>query len=464
MHTKPSPRSTPAEQGVAASHIVDFANAVEAELDAVHSFMLVRHGFVVAEAWWHPYSPELPHLMYSVSKSFTATAIGIAVGEGLLSIDDRVIDLLPDDAPAEPSANLAAMTVRHLLMMASGHAVDTADRSAPDRTGNWAKAILAMPVEHAPGTVFIYNSGATYLLSAILNRLTGERLLDYLTPRILEPLGISDATWEQCPRGIDCGGWGMAITTESLAALGQLYLQRGLWEGKQLVPAAWVDEATAFQIDNSNIVDADPEGKLGYGYQFWRSSHGAYRADGAFGQLSIVFPEQDAVLAITTGVPSSKPLFDLVWKHIVPALEAADLPGPADLGARALATQTGARSSSIAPGTYPVMDNPAGFTSITLSPTEIRFDHGQNSHTIPYAYGDWVSHTSDFLIDSLELIAASGAWTDDTTFVAKIVYCETPYVVTATIRFDGDEARLSLEQNVAFLNPDGVNVTGQIER
>ena len=291
----PLPRSTPEAQSIDSTALLNFVNAVDADIHDMHSFMLMRHGQVVAEGWWEPYGPTLPHMLFSLSKSFTSTAIGMAVAEGLLSVDDTVISLLQDDVPGggshEISVNLASMRVRHLLSMSTGHAQDTMGATRNDK--NWARAILALPVEHEPGTHFVYNTGATYLLSAILQKLTGQRLLDYLTPRLFEPLEIEGATWQQCPRGIDTGGFGLKIKTEDIANFGQLYLQKGEWNGQQLVPVSWVDEATSKHISNSAQTNGT-DWTQGYGYQFWRCQHGAYRGDGAFGQYCVVMPEQDA--------------------------------------------------------------------------------------------------------------------------------------------------------------------------
>src|SRR4051794_1553355 len=190
------PYATPESQGVASSAILAFVEAAEREIDALHSFMLLRHGHVLAEGWWAPYEAERPHMLFSLSKSFTSSAIGLAVAEGRLSVDDRVLSFFPDDAPAEPGENLAAMRVHDLLSMSTGHAVDTTPFMRQDPGSNWAKAFLARPVEHTPGTHFVYNSGATYMLSAIIQQLTGMTLLEYLRPRLLTPLGIEQATWE----------------------------------------------------------------------------------------------------------------------------------------------------------------------------------------------------------------------------------------------------------------------------
>ena len=309
------PRSTPEAQGIASTAVAASASdrGATARHPQPHAAEAPPRG---RGGWWHPYAPESAHSLFSISKSFTSTAVGLAAAEGLLAIDDSVVSLLPDDAPALVSDHLAAMTVRHLLTMSTGHAADTLEAIDRGDDDNWARAILAEPVENPPGTAFVYNSGATYLLSAIVQRLTGERLLDYLTPRLFEPLGIAGATWETCPRGIDVGGWGLALTTEDVATFGQLYLQRGEWNGAQLVPADWVDAATSAQVSNGDPTVPD-DWTQGYGFQFWRSLHGAYRADGAFGQLCFVLPEQDAVLMLTSGLTEAQPALTALWEHLV---------------------------------------------------------------------------------------------------------------------------------------------------
>ncbi len=290
------PRSTPEAEGIPSAAVLDFVRAVEQHthpLDAVQGFMLVRHGKVAAEGWWEPYGPDYPHTFFSLSKSFTSTGIGLAVAEGLLTVEDPVLGFFPDDAPADPSENLKAMRVRHLLTMNTGHDEDTTRRVFHGSDDNWPRTFLSLPVEHEPGTWFVYNTAATYMLSAIITKLTGETLLDYLRPRLLDPLGIEGATWESDPRGISIGGSGLHAKTEDIARFGQLYLQKGLWQGKRLVSEDWIAEAASAHSDNSNT-QTNPDWTVGYGYQLWRNRPAGYRGDGAFGQFCIVLPEQDS--------------------------------------------------------------------------------------------------------------------------------------------------------------------------
>ncbi|MEP7292224.1 MAG: serine hydrolase, partial [Chloroflexota bacterium] len=307
-------RTAPEAQGIASSTLLQFVEALENQIHEMHSFVLLRHGSVIAEGWWSPYRCEYPHTLFSLSKSFTSTAVGFAVSEGRFSLDDPVLSFFPDETPADVSEFLATMRVRHLLSMSSGQEIETWSQMVDRPDGNWIRGFMGVPVRHPPGSHFVYNTGATYMLSAIVQKTTGIKLLDYLEPRLFEPLGIKDATWWESPQGITAGGIGLSIKTEEIARFGQLYLQKGAWQGKQLLPEAWVAEATRAQIANGD--DPERDWTQGYGYQFWRCRHGAYRGDGVFGQFCIVMPEQDAVLAITGGMDvfdMQQPL-NLIWE------------------------------------------------------------------------------------------------------------------------------------------------------
>lgn len=339
--------------------------------------MILRHGHVIAEGWWQPYTAAMPHMLFSLSKSFTSTAVGLAVHEGRLSLDDPVMSFFPDDLPEVIGPNLAAIQVRHLLMMGTGHDQDTTQRVGRSAPGNWVRGFLSLDVEHAPGAKFVYNSGASYMLSAIVQKVSGQTLLDYLTPRLFGPLGIQGATWESSPQGINAGGWGLSLTTEDIARFGQLYLQKGRWHGAQLVPEAWVDEATSPQI--SNGAGGRSDWAQGYGYQFWRCRHNIYRGDGAFGQYCIVMPEQDAVIAITSGTDNMQGVLDCVWDHILPAIGDSDTGNDAALKARlvqlSLVPDNGEAARGLAvPASgrrYALEPNEANIQALTLDLTEM---------------------------------------------------------------------------------------------
>lgn len=486
--TSPFPRSTPEAQGIPSAAIGAFVDAVERDLDALHSFILLRHGQIVAESWWEPYRPDDLHMLFSLSKSFTSSAIGLLVAEGRLSIDDPVLSFFPDDAPPEPSAKLRAMRVRHLLSMSTGHALDTTAPMTEAAHGTWLRGFLAQPVEYEPGTHFLYNSGATYTLSAIVQRLTGGRMRDYLLPRLFAPLGIAEPRWDTSPQGIDTGGWGLWLTTAEIAAFGQLYLQRGVWQGQRLLPEEWIEAATSRQVPNGPA--ANTEWEQGYGYQFWRCRHGAYRADGAFGQYCLVLPEQDAVLAITAGLQNMQPPLDLVWEHLLPALGAAPLPddpaAQAALAARLtdrwLPTPQGQAHSPIAArvsGRRFVMgENAAGVADLRFDfaadETSITIRNDQGEQRVTCGHGRW--RRGEASLGPLDTsprpaaprqvgpwkFGASGAWTDDATYTATLWWYETPFARTLTCRFTDDRLTVEYRPNVGFGTLETTRLEGRL--
>lgn len=456
------PRSTPEAQGVPTQAILDFLHAADTGdvNQQLHSFMLLRHGHVIAERWWHPYAPTRPHILYSLSKSFTSTAIGLLVDDGKLSVDDFVLDLLPDEAPNAPSDNLKAMRMRHLLCMGTGHATDTLGPMVTRSGGSWVRAVLEQPVTHKPGTHFIYNSGATHVLAAIVQRITGGRMSTFLQTRLYEPLGINRATWRSDPQGIDLGGFGSSATTEDIAKFGQLYLQKGVWQEQRIVSEAWVNEASRSHINNA--LPDDPtqpaDWAQGYGYQFWRCQHNAYRGDGAFGQYCIVMPAQDAVIAITSGVRNMQTVLDLVWGHLLPALsdrtaESAQphaspfIPSPQGNHT----TFTAARVSGRA---YVLEPNDEHIASLTFKFDEdkcviIRHD-SRGEQRIPCGYGEWLAGEAHFDQHGILPVAASGAWTSDDTFTWRLIFTETPFIETFTCQFGEHSAVIEHALNVSF--------------
>jgi CubicO group peptidase (beta-lactamase class C family) len=452
------PRSSPEAQGVSSAAVLAFVEAADRDIDAMNSVMLVRHGHVVTEGWWSPYDARSPHSLYSLSKSFTSTAVGLAVAEGKLSVDDPVLTFFPGDAPAEPGKNLKAMRVSDLLRMSTGH------QAEPPRPKDqpWTKAFLAQPVPNKPGTHFLYNTSATYMASAIVQKATGATVLDYLRPRLFEPLGIENPTWEASPQGITTGGYGLSVRTEDIAKFGQLYLQKGKWDGKQLVPESWVDAATARQTSNGS--DPKSDWDQGYGYQFWRSRHGAYRGDGAFGQYCIVLPEQDAVIAITSGVKDMQAVLNLVWDKLLPALKPSPLASDdtaveklrARLAGLTLRPQEGSGSpSQLANRKFVFPANDRKIESMALETGDkgdtivVHIDGVERR--IACGSGSWKKGRAGLgpLLPE-QPAAASGAWTGDDTYTARICFYETPFIVTLGLKFSGDQLLFDSQSNVGF--------------
>lgn len=461
------PRSAPEAQGIPSAAVLALVDDAERKDLGLHSLMLVRRGHVVAEGWWDPYEASHPHMLFSLSKSFASTAAGLAVAEGRLSLDDTVLSFFPDEAPADPAPNLAAMCLRHLLSMSTGHDADTTGRLRDGEGGDWVRAFLAQPVTHAPGTHFVYNSGATYMVSAIVQKVTGQTVLDYLGPRLFGPLGIKNPTWESSPQGVSVGGWGLSITTEDIARFGQLYLQKGVWHGNRLLPDTWVAEATSAQVSNGD--DPNSDWAQGYGFQFWRCRHNAYRGDGAFGQFCVVLPEQEMVVAMTAGSSDMGGMLNLVWEHLLPALGPSPLTEDAHiqeqlrarLAGLSLRGPEGARTSPLAARasgqTYAFAAGDANERKIETA----RWDFGEDGvavtlrdaageHQIEAGRKDWRRGTTTLREGRPQPIAARGAWTAEDTYVLTAYFTETPFAVTLLARFTEGGVQFDLRQNVSF--------------
>ena len=329
--------ASPESQGVSSGAILRWVEACENTAATngfknghLHGFVILRHGRMIAEGTWAPQNTlEKPHMLYSHSKSFTSTAIGFLVDDGKIDIDSRVVSFFPEKAPENPSDNLRQVRVRDLLTMNLG--ADHTDAERDDINGDWVRALLHNKIDREPGTGFKYDSGATHLLAAIAEKVSGKPLMEFLKERLFDPLGMASPWSTVSPAGVACGGWGMNMTTRDMATFGQFLLQRGMWNGKRLLSSEWIDLATARQTWSSAIVVASrtvgsgSDWAQGYGFQFWRCRHGAFRADGASGQLTVVFPEQDAVVSVSAGLGDMQRELDLIWENLLPALGAAAL-------------------------------------------------------------------------------------------------------------------------------------------
>ena len=469
------------------------ADGIAAFLDAVddielHSLMILRHGHVIASGWWEPYGPDRPHLLYSLSKSFTSTGAGLAIAEGLLDLDATVLSYFPELDSCVTDPRSRAMLVRHLLSMSSGHLADTwpaapeADRDQPVR------GFLRMPPDRDPGTVFAYNQSCTYTLATIIQRVTGQPLIDYLRPRLFEPIDIDAAAWDEFPPGQALGFTGLYVTTDAIARLGELYLRKGQWHGRQVIPGEWVAAATRAHVATSPT--ATPDWRQGYGFQFWMSRHG-YRGDGAFGQFCLVLPEHDAVVAITAGTENMQGILDAVWEHVLPAFsargaavggavaEGATAEGAVAEGAdavlakrlarlrlrlpahgapvRPLGSAPDAASAPLVPAPVvpaPVVPDqvdlaPVDLAPVVLDPVDLAPAGGvcaalpslrrvrvadqsvtlcedASSLELRLIDGDW--HVTDGPVP----VAASGGWTDPGTLAVDVIFLETPHRLSLT--------------------------------
>ena len=297
----------------------------------MHSVMVIKDGKVVAEQWQSEGKPEVPHILNSVSKTFTSAAVGIAIQEGKLKLTDKLVSFFPDMLPANPSENLKAVTVRDLLTMNCGQEAEV-PREVRSGNASWIKAFLAHPFPYKPNTHYTYNSMGTYMLSAIVTKVTGEKVVDYLYPRLFKPLGIDKPKWDESPEGINTGGWGLYLKTEDLAKMGQLLLNKGVWNNQQIIPSWYVEEATSYQVPSvpsgtkpgeemqKGLTLESSDWVQGYGYQTWQCRHGGFRADGANGQYIIVLPEKNAVIATTANVGDMQAEINLIWLYLLPGL------------------------------------------------------------------------------------------------------------------------------------------------
>jgi CubicO group peptidase (beta-lactamase class C family) len=460
-------RCVPETQGVSSNAILEFVQEAERSIHNLHSLMLLRHGKVIAEGWWYPWRRETPHMLFSLTKSFTSTAVGLAVVEGRLGVDDPVLTYFTDEAPRKPSANLKAMKIKHLLSMSTGHDLDTTERMIHSR--NPGKAFLSLPVEHTPGTHFVYNSGASQMLATILQKLTNQTLLEYLTPRLFNPLGIKEVAWESHPDGTNFGGWGLSLKTEDIARFGQLYLQQGIWNNQHILSEEWVAAASMKQVANGD--DPTSDWCQGYGYHFWRCRYNIYRGDGAFGQFCIIMPDQQAVLAITAGIPTMQAVLNLVWEKLLPGFEEEPISTNREdqqaltqvLRKLAISPTQGAINSLIAKmvngKTYSFEPNYETLHSISI---EFGRDFGtltyrllgggerRGTHKLEFGYSCWREDQAVLASPSMRRVAASGTWTAEDTFSLTICQYETPFIGTLDFIFSERRVLHKFTVNVSF--------------
>ena len=468
------PRATPESQGVSSQALLAFVEALDGGVDTMNSVIVVRRGQVIAEGWWAPFASDTPHQMFSLTKSFTSTAVGLAQAEGKLSIDDPVLKFFPDAAPAAPSDFLKGMRIRDLLAMSSGH------RTEPSFQGSttWTKTFFEHPVLHKPGTIFLYNTPASYILSAIVQKTTGQKQADYLQSRLFTPLGIGTPRWQTSPEGVSIGGHGLWLRTEDIARFGQLYLQKGQWQGKQLIPADYVAAATTRQTSNGSSPTSDWD--QGYGYQFWRSRHKSFRGDGAHGQFCMVLPDQETVVAMTSGTRNMQGVMNVVWEKLLPALGGTGRL-PENLAAQQALKDRLAKlvvkpiTGTLRPASgavmfdqaYKVAANDQGLEAVTM----VRGDGGDNTLKLrvkgkeyPFGFkqGEWQKGTLAWGNFDEQPAAGSGAWTTVDTFVSRITFYETPFILNLTLKFSGDTVQVDREMNVGG-GPKPASVTGKIE-
>ena len=428
------PRTTPSALDVDARGVLAFVDALESTPGVEpHSFMLLRHGQVAAGGWWQPYSADRVHLLYSLSKSFTAAAVGIAVRQGLVDLDATVLSYFPELDADVTDERSRRMRVRHLLAMASGHREETLERAEALDSTNTVRGFLLLPPDEEPGSVFAYNQPCTYTLASIVRRVTGGSLVAWLRPHLLDPLGIDDLAWRRDDTGAEFGFSGCYATTDAVAKLGQLYLQDGVWNGERILDADWVEQATSTQVANPD--EANPDWSKGYGFQFWMARHG-FRGDGAYGQFCVVLPEQDVVLAITGQTVDMQAVLDAAWQHLLPAVDGttdtdADTALEARLASLGLPPVQGGRLPEHL-ADVELRSRPGGIleaATFTRGADGVRLtitDDGR-SESVPLGEGLWAVEGA---------LAASAATEPEGTVLVAVRFLETPHLLHLRIDLD----------------------------
>jgi len=483
-NAKPSPyslpRSTPEMQGVSSDVLSNLFEAMDASDIEFHSVMVLRNGFVIGEGWWAPYAAQYRHTLHSLSKSFTSAAVGLAISEGHFTVESPVISFFPDMLPATISPNLAAMKVKHLLTMTTGHQVDNGLRT---NAAPWVQTFLGAPIVHEPGTFYMYNTTASYMLSAIVTKTTGKTVLEYLTPRLMEPLNIVGADWEVSPQGINTGGFGLRIRTEDIAKFSQMYLNKGKWNGKQVIPESWVEASSKEQwtFTSNPFGGKSPkehdDWQQGYGYQFWRTQHNGFRADGLYGQFGIILPDTQTVVAITEQSFNTQKTLNFVWDVLLPGLQANKLPANSSAQQKLKSTEavlqlkfpplavTSATVAAISGKKFVLDSNPLGAKEITFN-----FNNGTGEIIAGYDGGDrkltfglnkWEKDKNGIMLNKqlpfpvaslpnvASPVAANATWQSDNTLYLEIRPVETVTGDSITCNFTGNTVKLTFLTSVA---------------
>lgn len=494
---KEFPRTTPEAVGIPSASIEWLLDRLEEGWTEPHGLMIMRHGKVCAEGWWAPYASGIRHGLQSHTKTYAATAVGIAYTEGLLKLTDRIVDIFADEIPENPSENLKKLTVRDVLCMGCG--MDTMPRPSKD----WIREFLATPVNHVPGTTFMYNSTGSTFLGAIVWKLTGLGLHDYLKPRLFDKIGIDaeNLRWITMPDGMEIGGGGLFATTEDNLRLMKLYADGGVWEGERILAEDYVKLATSKQNDSATERAVNPPAEdnfVGYGFQIWMCRpKGVYRADGAMGQFTIVFPERDMLLAITenasgsTGGAMPQKALDTIWEWLdsLPRPETESLPEDPEASAhlarrmQMLALPAPRRSpesplqEKINGSTYAVTDGYFALSDAGM----VRFMSGEDrpggAKALSLTFAENAC-TLTCLVDGKpqSLTAAmdgtrlrnelpgmpsialcSGCWEADNVFRLRLRMVETCNETSITFTFSGDQAQVETCSNHVFAG--GAQVT-----
>lgn len=460
------PIDYPENQGLSSKAILEFCNQIEMQKLEVNSFILLRNGKNIAEFWRRPYRKDCQQLLFSLTKSFTSIAVGIAWDNGYFDLSDQVISFFPDKLPTKITPNLDKMKVHHLLSMNTGHHDHNYFKINSEK--DWVRAFLAIPPEHEPGTHYCYNTHAAHVLAAIVEKTTGQSMIDFLMPRLFEPLGITRPHWETGPAGITAGGMGLSIPTEGVAKFGQMLLDKGMYNGHRIVSEEYIRLATS-QSNNSTHPEVIGN-KQGYGYLFQLYPQGCFGHIGSFGQLCFVSPRDKVVIAVTSNKSNFQALSDLIYKYILDNLDKNSLRCTDDcngLQERLANMNAIAKMRYIPEGipnlknrSYIMEQNPDNLERLNLSLDDklLRCEFiykEKDSNCLIFNFNEPV-YTHDVFVKDISLheqeVILYASWQDKETLELTMIYIETPYVATYLISFDKTDIRLSFKMNVSLRN------------
>ncbi|GAA4526876.1 serine hydrolase domain-containing protein [Amycolatopsis samaneae] len=478
----PFPVAAPSEAGVDADAVRRFVRRLTAEDVSLDSLLLYRGGKLVLDQYWWPYAADRPHMTHSATKSFVGTAVGFALAENLLRLDDTLVSFFPDKVPSDASANLRAITVEDLLTMRTGHRVGLSGKTWRLLKTSWVEEFLRAEVEFPPGKAFTYSSATSHMLSAIVQRVSGETVFDYLTPRLFAPLGFSGHSWDTDPEGICSGGNGLSVRSADFLKWGVLHLNDGVWEGERILPEGWVAAVSSWHVENAtsgtwngaefvpqDAADSD-ERPEGYGYQVWLDADGAYRASGMFGQDVFVLPHHDAVVVTTGSIKHGRHrlLSGLLHDELVPAFTGTPSSAADErLAAELAGTHDAPPVSSVTPAIdvdgarFRCAANEDELDAISFrregDELVVTLEDTRGAHDVRCGLSTWVESRTgvtgwrlhhSYQSESMRVLAAA-RWSAPRVLRIDWYFAESPFHDTVTAEFTGDgELRWHRRANV----------------